>query len=302
MSTLIPYIFRILQGITPDWAARLALQLFTTPIRYKRPDREQQFFTFMNRERVAVSFQREQLYDVAYARGKTLTHRFNDDTDKNYFTVYHGGSGPHILLVHGWSGRASQFVTLAEKLINEGFSVYSFDAFGHGDSPGRHASMLEFLWLIRKMDALYGPFQAIVGHSLGGIAGGFAIQEGMKVPRLVTIGSPATWQFIIENYVQMIGANQRTREFLENFTLRFTQRTAQQFSLAWAMEQTDVDGIIIHDQNDREVPYHQALILKDHWSRAGIYTTENLGHHRILRDVKVIRRITAFLSAALVAN
>ena len=296
LRSLFPKIFKLLQTVAPTLATKSALLLFSTPIRYKPPQREERFASFMDRENVPVTFKNEMIYNMAYARGKTITRAFYDDRDKNYFSVYHAGTGPGVLLVHGWSGRAGQFVALAEKLLEEGFSVYAFDAFGHGASPGRQTSMLEFIWQIHVMDRCFGPFRAIIGHSIGGAAAGFAIQEGFSASHLITIGSPATWRFIINDFGSRMGLRDDIRGEVETFTLQFTRRSPEHISLAWAMGQKPVDGLIVHDRNDKEVPYDQALILKNNWTHARFFGTESLGHHRILRDVKVTRYITSYLS------
>ena len=50
------------------------------------------------------------------------------------------GEGPAVLLVHGWGGRASQLLSLAEPLLGAGCSLVTFDAPAHGLSSGRIAS------------------------------------------------------------------------------------------------------------------------------------------------------------------
>ncbi len=255
----------------------------------------------MRVEKLPVDYSNSLIYDENYAQGKTLTGDFYDDSAKKYIMTYHRGTGPLVLLVHGWSGRATQMGAIAESLVNEGYGVLGFDGFAHGDSPGKQTSMLEFVYLIQQLEKKYGPFEAIIGHSMGGIAAGIAISGGVKADHLITMGSPATFEFITRNYMENIRANKETLDFIVDFTLKYTKSTTADFELVSAVKKLDVPGLIIHDRDDQEVEYRQALILREAWPDADFFTTENLGHRRILWDVKVLRRISSFLSEKKVA-
>ncbi len=296
IQRLIQIFVRFLQYVLPDYAKKIGLHLWATPVRFKRPAREQAYLDKMRVEKLAVDFKNALLYDESYARGKTLTRDFYDDSAKKYIMTYHRGTGPLVLLVHGWSGRATQMGAIAESLANEGYSILAFDGFAHGDSPGKQTSMLEFVYLIQQLAGKYGPFEAIIGHSMGGIAAGMAIAKGVRADHLVTLGSPATFEFITRSYMENIRANDRTLKFIIDFTLNYTKSSTADFELVSVVPQLDLPGLIIHDRNDTEVEYRQALILKEAWPQADFFTTENLGHRRILWDVKVLRRISSFLS------
>ena len=57
----------------------------------------------------------------------------------------YGYSKKKVLLVHGWSGRSTQLFAFADKLLENGFMVISFDGPAHGKSTGRTTMMPEFL-------------------------------------------------------------------------------------------------------------------------------------------------------------
>ncbi len=296
IQRLIQIMVRFLQYVSPVLAQKIALHLWATPVRFKRPAREEAYLRKMRAERMAVDFKNALLYDESYARGKTLTRDFYDDSTKKYIMTYQQGKGPLVLLVHGWSGRGTQMGAIAESLVNEGYSILAFDGFAHGDSPGKQTSMLEFVYLIQQLADKFGPFEAIIGHSMGGIAAGMAIAKGVPADHLVTLGSPATFEFITRNYMENIQANDRTLKFIIDFTLNYTRSSTADFELVSVAPQLDLPGLIIHDRDDTEVEFRQALILQEAWPRADFYSTENLGHRRILWDVKVLRKISSFLS------
>jgi pimeloyl-ACP methyl ester carboxylesterase len=52
---------------------------------------------------------------------------------------------------------------------------------------------------------------------------------------------------------------------------------------------------IVHDEDDAEIPYHQALRLSEKWPESQLITTRGLGHRRILKDKETISRIVSFV-------
>src|SRR5262249_10337057 len=59
--------------------------------------------------------------------------------------VWHWGSGPRVLLVHGWGGHAGRLSAFVAPLLDAGFGVVSFDAPAHGISEGRFATLPDFI-------------------------------------------------------------------------------------------------------------------------------------------------------------
>jgi alpha-beta hydrolase superfamily lysophospholipase len=66
------------------------------------------------------------------------------------------GSGPTVVLAHGWGGRAGQMVKLANALVRAGFEAVLFDGQGHGESAGRR---IGFRRLIDDLIALDDKLQ-----------------------------------------------------------------------------------------------------------------------------------------------
>ena len=54
--------------------------------------------------------------------------------------------------------------------------------------------------------------------------------------------------------------------------------------------------MVIHDENDRDVPWQEGAALANAWPGAQFVRTSGLGHRRILRDPDVIARVTAFIT------
>lgn len=98
-------------------------------------------------------------------------------------TYEYGKSDRKVLLVHGWSGRGTQLFKIADELLDNGYSVVSFDAPAHGKSKGNTTIMSEFIASILEIEKQYGPFEFAIGHSLGGMSVLNAIKDGLKVKK-----------------------------------------------------------------------------------------------------------------------
>jgi hypothetical protein len=53
--------------------------------------------------------------------------------------------------------------------------------------------------------------------------------------------------------------------------------------------------LVIHDRGDREVPLDDAIRIVAAWPGAQLLETTGLGHHRLLRDARVVGRAVDFL-------
>jgi pimeloyl-ACP methyl ester carboxylesterase len=54
-------------------------------------------------------------------------------------------------------------------------------------------------------------------------------------------------------------------------------------------------ALVIHDREDRDVPYEHGRQIAAAWPGAQLLTTTGLGHRAILRDPEVVRRTLTFL-------
>jgi pimeloyl-ACP methyl ester carboxylesterase len=186
--------------------------------------------------------------------------------------------------------------SLAEGFADKGYKVITFDAFAHGLSPGKQTTVLEFIRIIKELAKSYGPFKAMIGHSLGGIACGKAVLEGVKTDTLITIGSPTTFQYLLDAFGQIINAGKKTTEYIKDFVEGYAKAPIEDYSLTNIGRQLNVPGLIIHDQNDKEAIYDNALLFDKTWKSGTLLTTKGLGHSRILRDRNVISQIIDYVS------
>lgn len=82
-----------------------------------------------------------------------------------------------LAIVHGFGEHSGRYMNVVNKVVPEGYSVYSFDHRGHGKSPGKRGHILNwkeyiedvkhFLELVREEEKNLPLF--LMGHSLGGL-------------------------------------------------------------------------------------------------------------------------------------
>src|SRR2546422_6504876 len=135
---------RALSALAPALAARLAERLFLTPPLTRRPAAEIDL--------------------LATARARPM------HVGARRIETWVWGSGPRVLLVHGWGGRGAQLGALVGPLVARGFSVVTFDAPGHGASDSGLVTIPEMIGAIRAVAASRGPLAGLIAHSVG--AGG----------------------------------------------------------------------------------------------------------------------------------
>lgn len=103
------------------------------------------------------------------------------------------GSGPPVILLHGWLGSWGTWRTTFEALGNE-FRTYALDFWGFGESDKRRVQfrVSDFVELVDQfMDRLGIPSAPLVGHSMGGtVSMAVAIHHPQRVQKFAVVGSP----------------------------------------------------------------------------------------------------------------
>ena len=263
---------KLFEKVSSDLATQFAMKLFITPIRYKTPKREFEMDKNSRQELLMVPA-----------------------IQKEVILYHYGSSDKKVLLVHGWSGRGTQLVKIADELLKSGYATISFDAPGHGKSPGKTSNMKEFIAAILEIEKQYGPFEYAIGHSLGGMSVMNAIKQQLKVKKAIIIGSGDIVKDIMDDFILKLGLK---KEISQRMKARFEHKfgeTMENFSSYIAAETATIPVLVIHDEDDDDVPVKAAHHIYKHLKDEQLMITKDLGHRKILGDSKVIKRIMEFL-------
>jgi pimeloyl-ACP methyl ester carboxylesterase len=261
---------RLLSATAPGVASRVAADLFMTPRRFAAPKREQEVL----------------------AQATPFGVRLGASTE---IRAWRFGEGPTVLLAHGWEGRGSQLTPFVAPLVDRGYSVVTFDAPGHGASPGSRSSLPHFAWAIRAVADAVTPPHAIIAHSLGCAAATLAMRDGLSVNRVAYLAPPLNPVDYTARFGDILGLDDTIiRGLQKRIEERFARKWSD-YSLAESARLMTVPLLVVHDREDRDTFWSEGAALAEAWPGARLLTTEGLGPRRILRDPNVIADISRFV-------
>jgi pimeloyl-ACP methyl ester carboxylesterase len=152
---------RLFSALVPEAAAARAERLFLTPPRPRRPAWEVELLARAQARPMRVGARR--------------------------IETWTWGTGPSVLLVHGWGGRGTQLGAYVAPLVARGFSVVTFDAPGHGASDEGVVTIPEMTAAIHTVAGSRGPLAGLVAHSVGALTATAALHEGLNADAVVFV-------------------------------------------------------------------------------------------------------------------
>ena len=209
------------------------------------------------------------------------------------------GTGPGVLLVHGWNGRGIQFHRFIAPLIDAGYAAIAFDGPAHGASEGRSTSYFEFTDAVRTLiEPSRGlNIRGIIAHSFGAAAvvNGLAHQEpalksvliapALRLKDLLTDAfdrhgiPPVIYERLINAYEMRFG-----------YSLRHDDPHLHLGDLRSPV-------LVIHDHDDPIIAHRDSRTATHGFGHVTLHTTYGLGHKRILADPAVVKAAMAHFPA-----
>jgi pimeloyl-ACP methyl ester carboxylesterase len=110
------------------------------------------------------------------------------------------------LLVHGWEADSRDLDAVAQRLAGEGYRCVLPDLPAHGASSGDTVMIPEAADALRPVDQAYGPFDLIVGHSIGTAVTLVAQSQGLKTRALVLLTPPDNYSKQLTHSARAAGA------------------------------------------------------------------------------------------------
>ncbi|CAD7490325.1 alpha/beta hydrolase [Aeromonas dhakensis] len=266
---------RLHHTLTPAHAKRTARKLLLTPQRNQRDD------------------------SAPAGLAKQAVH-----TSEGILMSYRLGQGPVWLLMHGWSGSASQFYPLMSHIAAQGFTAIAYDHPAHGHSAGHTGHLPRFVRafdeLVEKMTAECGPLQGVIAHSMGGAVTLSSRRRELDALPLLLI-SP-----VLDYVPQLYGMVARS-----GYSIRLFDAVVKEIEQEYQHPLSTVDplgrlagrsgaAIIVHDEEDRFAPHGDSLRATQD-GRTRLVSTRGLGHGRILASAPAFAAFDQ-LSAARRAN
>jgi len=280
------FIFKYIGALFPSLIGRLAYKFWFSTHRSKNiPQREQKWLETATRiEAVTLNIDE---YDVGTLPVMTY---YWENTAANK-------EAPRIMLIHGWTGRGSQMGGFVEPLLKEGFRVLAFDNHAHDKTPGQTTHIFLQSAVLRALDEKFGPIYAIVAHSFGGMITPYSLNQGMKTQKVVCISPPSHFNFLLSRFsnslylpksIQNYMVSRFKKEYGDDLVERVSSTTTSQHL-------GNIPLLIIHDEEDVDVPISEGKTLHQSWPNSAFKSTKGLGHRRILYEPLVIEDTVNFL-------
>ena len=273
MKKHIPNFLSFLSKLSPKLAAKIALDLFATPVRTPRPLSEK------------VWYETSKKY---FLKSGIAAFEWGDPLD------------PLVLLIHGWNGRGTQLASFVESLVTNKFRVVALDGPGHGISPGKKTNPAHYAqFIIDSQVELIGPdlsSHAVIAHSFGGGCSVLAVKRGLKTRGLVLIASPAFYDRVVHFFTLSMKLSKKAEVYFTEMITELTGIAPRELDIGKIGSVLNKPVLVVHDENDNAVNYLSAKAIIEQWPNAQLYTTQGLGHRRIMKDPQVIEVVSKFIS------
>ncbi|WP_419219442.1 alpha/beta hydrolase [Pseudomonas syringae] len=202
---------------------------------------------------------------------------------------------PYVLLAHGWSSYALRFVEWIPLLRSMGYAVVGFDQPAHGASSGKNNHMPLFIEMLQQVGRHFGKPAVLIGHSLGASSAVFAQDEEWCPERFVLI---APFVALSENAIRQFETASVALKTFTSFEAYLYSVTGHRFAEYDASSRLPLmkgPALIIHDKHDRETPWEKGARFATLWPGARLFTTEGLGHNRLIDHPCVINEVMNFI-------
>jgi pimeloyl-ACP methyl ester carboxylesterase len=255
--------------IAPTKAADIGFQLFCRPIRVPLTEKQKLF----------------------------LNKAWQETFDHNGIKIqtYRWGTGEKkILLLHGWQSHSYRWKIYVEEL-SKNYTVYSLDAPGHGLSGGNHLSAPIYSEVIEEQMKRVGGIDAMIAHSVGAFSALYTFYRNpkLKVEKIITLASPGEASEFFDFYSRTLRLSKKSTQLITKRFVEHFQKTPAFFSAPSFASTLDIPGLIIHDEDDDETPFHHAERIHKAWKKSKLIKTKGFGHN--LKSAEVIKEVVQFV-------
>ena len=209
-------------------------------------------------------------------------------------------SGDLVLLVHGWESNAGSMSQLAFRFARLGYRVVAFNLPGHAQYKRSSTNLLEcFTSMIEVMDYL-NPSKpiSIVSHSFGSVVMANALSRSKyKVDRLVILTSPNKIEDIFLEFKRIVALGNKAYKIMLNSSEKFLGEPLSTLDAVHNLNKIEYkELLIIHDENDRILPYSNSKVINENTRDSSIITLKKVGHYKMLWFEEVIEQAVSFVA------
>ena len=263
----------LLAVVSKKRAAKKAFDIFCTPFRKsskKTPP------VFQKAER--LSFDLDGLTIKGY--------RFNHPSENK------------LMIIHGFESSVKNFDRYIAPFIRKGYEILAFDGPAHGRSDGKRITLPLYISMLKKVNERYGPVNRFMAHSFGGLALAHLLESlpDQSNVKAVLIAPATETTTAIDSFFRFLDLKQEVRVEFDKYILKKGGVSPSHLSVRRAMHHITAPVLWIHDEEDDLTPLSDALKIKqDNHPNVEFEITKGLGHRRIYRENRIVKRILEFL-------
>ena len=257
--------------VSPKYASDKALDLFATPRQGRVLENQKAF--------------------LDSAKALQLKHE-----DLSISTYHWKGNGKTILLAHGWESNTHRWESLIAKFKTLDYNIVSLDAPAHGATSGKQFNAVLYSECINVVAEHYKP-NIIIGHSVGGMSSGFYQNnyQNKDLEKLILLGAPSEFTGVFKRYVDMMGYNKRIETGINTLVVERFNKQPSYFSLSNFAKTINTKTLIIHDVDDKIIPFNDAEMISENLINATLISTKGYGHS--LRNDVVYNHVIDFIQS-----
>ncbi|MFZ9046340.1 MAG: alpha/beta fold hydrolase [Cyclobacteriaceae bacterium] len=211
-----------------------------------------------------------------------------------------GQSDRKVLLSHGWNSKIADFRRMIEHLEEAGFQVEGIDMKAHGKSEGTNTALPEIIDILKNFYQKKGPYDAVIGYSIGGLGAGLMTAEvpaEIRPQHLIMIAAPPYTTFLFKRTIKDLGFRNKVYEKVAMLLERTYGNPINHYDVRHKGESfSSTQLTFVYDEDDQTIPFEKGLILKDHYPEANFIHTKGLGHYNVITYPPVNEQIRKILT------
>jgi esterase/lipase len=257
--------------IAPKAAGKKGFELFCWPQRIKMKPHQLEFLNAADEK-----------FTLDYAEKKVQAYRWGNGEKK-------------ILLLHGWQSHSYWWRYVINRLSKEEFTIFSLDAPGHGLSEGDFLNLPHYGGLIEQFIIEQKSLHAILTHSFGGFATVYSLHKlpHLQVSKLVVMAAPGEVEYFFNYYQAVLGLSEKAIRVITEHFIKTIGHPPSYFKMKDFAKILTQTGLIIHDTEDKEAPYKNAVAMSEVWKSSTLITTSGLGHN--LKSEDLVEQVARFV-------
>ncbi len=197
---------------------------------------------------------------IAWARRETIATRYGP------IATFASGTGPTVILVHGWEADHVDMDAFVAPLLARGRRVVTFDLPAHGESSGERASLPDLAVALEDVIAAMGNVDAAISHSVGCATTAVALAAGAALQRVAFVSPPLRYAAFARFYAEQHGVEgdaivaALAEAGVDVGPLDIRKNAAE----------IDVPLLILHSTDDRVCASTNATKIADVWKNAQV--------------------------------